>query len=53
MYQRLWAVLIGNLFINNLVNKAEERHVTLIHNTCDVTSIWQSGHMMKIMSGKV
>jgi hypothetical protein len=41
------------LFINNLVDKTEERHVILIYNTNNVTSIRQRGHMMKIMCGKV
>jgi hypothetical protein len=39
------------LFINNIVDNAEERHVTLIHNTSDVTSIWRRGHMMKFIFG--
>lgn len=45
---------LSNLkILNNLVDTAEKRHVTLIHNASDVTTIRRRAHMMEIMSGKV
>jgi hypothetical protein len=44
---------LNNLkIINNLVEKAESKHITLIRSINDITITMNRGNMMEIMSGK-